>query len=315
MGPPATSQASGRASTAATTPPVCPTILPPSTMAFQGSAEVDTNDGLNLFDEMPPSEPFYSNMMADSFNIDDISLSNQFPLANNEDVVEVNPTPIAKKRWARSANYSVEEDEALVVARENVSLDPVIGRDQSMKTYWMRIADHFHQNVKKPSNRSISSLSHHWSTIQECCNRWASCIVSIDRLHPSGMTIQDRTNLMHKLYKDREKQHKPFVMLHCWTLLEHNEKWNNRDNDFHPLKKKASKSSLEFENEGDGNEDDEEDSDIPSSAVANKKRPPRRKQEKERLKKGGDGVVIQSAVQEMIATKMEMEANRKSEKE
>lgn len=91
-------------------------------------------------------------MMVDSFNIDDISLSNQFPFASNEDVVEVNRTPIAKKRWARSANYFVEEDEALVVAWENVSLAPVIGRDQSMKTYWMRIADHFHKNVKKPSN-------------------------------------------------------------------------------------------------------------------------------------------------------------------
>jgi len=91
-------------------------------------------------------------MMAGSFNIDDISLSNQFPVASNEDVVEVNPTPTAKKRWARSSNYSVEEDEALVLAWENVSLDPVIGRDQSMKTYWMRIAEHFHQNVSKPSN-------------------------------------------------------------------------------------------------------------------------------------------------------------------
>jgi hypothetical protein len=90
-------------------------------------------------------------MMVDSFNIDDISLSNQFPFTSNEDVVEVNRTPIAKKRWARSANYFVEEDEALVVAWENVSLDLVIGRDQSTKAYWMRIADHFHKNVKKPS--------------------------------------------------------------------------------------------------------------------------------------------------------------------
>jgi hypothetical protein len=48
--------------------------------------------------------------MVDSFNIDDISLSNQFPFASNEDVIEVNRTPIAKKRWARSANYSIEKD-------------------------------------------------------------------------------------------------------------------------------------------------------------------------------------------------------------
>jgi hypothetical protein len=120
---------------------------------------------------------------------------------------------------------------------------------------------------------------------------------------------------MQNVYKDREKQYRPFVMLHCWTLLEHNEKWNNRDNYFHPLKKKASKSSLEFENEGYGNEDDEEENGILSSAVTNKKRSLWTKQEKERLKKGGDGVVFQSAVREMIATNKEMEANKKSEKE
>ncbi|PAN35087.1 hypothetical protein PAHAL_6G179800 [Panicum hallii] len=142
-------------------------------------------------------------MMVDSFNIDDISLSNQFPFASNEDVVEVNRTPIAKKRWARSADYFVEEDEALVVAWENVSLDPVIGRDQSMKTYWMRIADHFHKNVKKPTNRSISSLSHRWSTMQECCNRWAGCIVSVDRMHPGGMTLDRLRNIERILVMPR----------------------------------------------------------------------------------------------------------------
>ncbi|CAN6272594.1 unnamed protein product [Urochloa humidicola] len=94
-------------------------------------------------------------------------------------------------------------------------------------------------------------------------------------------------------------------MLHCWTLLEHNENWNNRDKDCHPLKK----------NDDDPNVDKEEDTGNPNSAPTNKERPPGWKQAKDRLKKGGDNFVFQSAVQEMIATKKEMEAERKKDKE
>ncbi|RLN24799.1 hypothetical protein C2845_PM07G07830 [Panicum miliaceum] len=275
-----------------------------NTTASQAAGELDMDGGLNIFDEMPSSEPLYRNMMDDSFGIDDISLSNQIPFESNEDVTDQpNPTPGAKKRWARSANYSVQEDEALVLAWESVSLDPIIGKDQSMKTYWKCIADHFHRNVKTPSNRSINSLSHRWGTIQECCNRWAGCVVNIDRAQPSGATLQDRLVHIQKLYKLKEPKNMPFVMLHCWTLLEHNEKWNNRDNDCHPLKKRAGNSSFtEFQNEGDDNEDEEE-SGSPRLGPPNKKRPLGRKQEKERIEE-----------MEMIATRKEIEAERKQDK-
>uniref|UniRef100_K3XQS8 No apical meristem-associated C-terminal domain-containing protein n=1 Tax=Setaria italica TaxID=4555 RepID=K3XQS8_SETIT len=67
-----------------------------------------------------------------------------------------------------------------------------------------------------------------------------------------------------------------------------------------------------MDNFTDDNEDDEEESGTPRLVVNNKKRPSGRKQEKERVKKGGYGVVFQSAVQEMITTRKEMEANKKS---
>ncbi|PUZ46237.1 hypothetical protein GQ55_7G038600 [Panicum hallii var. hallii] len=61
MGPLATSQASGTASMAATAPSLPPTVLAPSTMAVQSSGEVDTDDGLNVFDEMPPRYTIHQN--------------------------------------------------------------------------------------------------------------------------------------------------------------------------------------------------------------------------------------------------------------
>ncbi|TVU18736.1 hypothetical protein EJB05_34848, partial [Eragrostis curvula] len=91
-------------------------------------------------------------------------------------------------------------------------------------------------------------------------------------------------------------------MLHCWQMLRHNEKWINRDKDPHSLKKRGS-SDLEFEDYGD---DDDETN----------KRPPGRKISKERMKRGGgEGDVFQSAVQDIIITKKELEASRKEDKQ
>jgi hypothetical protein len=121
--------------------------------------------------------------MIDTVDIDDMSVPLSFESANedpidisvpmsfeslNKDPIEINP--LKKKKWARSANYSPQEDETLVMAWESVSLDPIIGTDESSNIYWNRIYDHFHDNVKTPSSHSLGSLAHRWSAIQECCN-------------------------------------------------------------------------------------------------------------------------------------------------
>jgi len=87
-----------------------------------------------------------------------------------------------------------------------------------------------------------------------------------------------------------------------------------RNNDCHPLKKKSSTCSL---GSVQGNEEDEEETASPTlrSAMPANKRPPGRKQEKERVKKGGDHAVFQTAVQEMITSRKELEAGKKQDKE
>jgi hypothetical protein len=62
-----------------------------------------------------------------------------------------------------------------------------------------------------------------------------------------------------------------------------------------------------------GNEEDEEETASLTAMPANK-RPPGRKQEKERVK-GGDHVVFQTLVQEIIASRKELEAGKKQDKE
>lgn len=90
-----------------------------------------------------------------------------------------------------------------------------------------------------------------------------------------------------------------------------NEKLKQMNNDGSPPKKRSNESNTEQVND----EDDEDGRNpTPSSMVPPKRRSLGRKAEK-KLKKGGDGVVFNSAAQGMIVVKKEMEVERKQEKE
>jgi hypothetical protein len=123
------------------------------------------------------------------FHWSHVDAIDDYPLNNDEDVEAFNAN---SKKSSRGSNYSVDEDEALVLAWKNVSLDPVAGKDQSGSTYWARMSEYFHANVKYPSDRSIGSLSHWWTSISECCTQWAGCVVNVERQHRSGTTMQER---------------------------------------------------------------------------------------------------------------------------
>jgi hypothetical protein len=111
------------------------------------------------------------------------------PLNYDEDVEVPNAS---SKKSSRGSNYSVDVDEAQVLAWQNVSLDPVAGKDQSGSTYWARMSEYFHANVKYPSDRSIGSLRFRWTSISECSTCWAGCVVNVEWQHRSGTTMQKR---------------------------------------------------------------------------------------------------------------------------
>ena len=80
----------------------------------------------------------FSNVMDESVEVENISLFQPLPSADeehDEDDTLISPT---RKRGHRSANYSSDEDVALIRAWEFVSLDA--GVDQSSSTYWSRIS-------------------------------------------------------------------------------------------------------------------------------------------------------------------------------
>ena len=135
-------------------------------------------------------------MLSDDVGIDDISFSMSYEQDGyaQQDAFDIPATTAKNARQSRSSNYTTQEDEALVMAWESVSLDPVKGNEQSSSTYWKRIYDHYHRNKKCVSDRSLNSLQHRWGTIQECCNKWASCMSQVERQSPSGVPYQEHVS-------------------------------------------------------------------------------------------------------------------------
>jgi len=109
---------------------------------------------------------------------------------------------------------------------------------------------------------------------------------------------------------DPLKKGRPFVMLHCWALLQHHQKWLKRKDEA-PPKRQKSTNSIEFagvediDEDGVQNEDGRGRSPTPCSTGPTDKRPPGRKASKEKLKKGSDSGIYKEMFQEMITTRKE----------
>jgi hypothetical protein len=71
------------------------------------------------------------------------AVSNNIPLHNDVQARDESAV-VVKGIQKRSKNFTVKEDEMLVSAWLNVSLDPVRGVNQIKNTYWKRIHDYFH---------------------------------------------------------------------------------------------------------------------------------------------------------------------------
>ncbi|XP_041015007.1 uncharacterized protein LOC121257824 [Juglans microcarpa x Juglans regia] len=89
---------------------------------------------------------------------------------------------------------------------------------------WARVHEYYEQNKKLRScERSLSSLTNRWSTIQHATNKFCGALAQIEGRSPSGVTEQDKIEQAKKLY--RSNQSATFNFLYCWTILRHHPKW------------------------------------------------------------------------------------------
>uniref|UniRef100_J3MC09 No apical meristem-associated C-terminal domain-containing protein n=1 Tax=Oryza brachyantha TaxID=4533 RepID=J3MC09_ORYBR len=177
----------------------------------------------------PPS-PMVSNMagMGDYMNLVNEDI-NHYDLGGigsqpeDEQPPAVDCTSV-KPKQKRSKNFSDEEDELLVSAWLNVSLDPVSGSDQPKSTYWNRIYDYYHSNKTFISERNENSLMHRWSTIQEAVNKYCGYVSKIQERNESGVRL-DQEMQARIWYKKDDEHQRTFNCMNCYHLLKNQQKW------------------------------------------------------------------------------------------
>ncbi|XP_062185633.1 glutathione S-transferase T2-like [Phragmites australis] len=119
------------------------------------------------------------------------------------------------------------------------------------------------------------------------------------------------------LYKEKDKQHRSFQMLHCWNLLKHNEKWISRAVEMNAKKQKTTAKSSPSTSSPSTNsnscEGHHDALDLENETVT-MRRPTGRKAEKEKLRRGGDNL-YKEALDNLWAKKEEAEAVKEKKKE
>ncbi|TVU18785.1 hypothetical protein EJB05_34898, partial [Eragrostis curvula] len=276
--------AAGAATTTATLPsPPC--LVPSASGTMNADGDVSMGSAPQVLDEMTQRRESFVDLMNES---DDVVVTQDAstPITRNQ-----------KEPKTKGPNYSIKEDESLVLAWEEVTLDPVAGNDQEGDTYWARIAEKY--NACGHTHRPIGSLQHCWGYIQECCSRWAGCLEQVEGNRPSGTVIQDEVGIAQVLYKQRDtRRHKNFSLFHCWELVKDNEKWKTRNDTPIPTFKTPGKSSNSSSPDFDDKE--EEETEGRGRSPTSSSRPPGRKQEKERVKKQEKGAVYKEVIRRSL---------------
>ncbi|KAL4632618.1 hypothetical protein ACB092_04G064400, partial [Castanea dentata] len=97
----------------------------------------------------------------------------------------------------RGTNFSVEEDNILVSAWLNTSIDVVHGNKLKQDRFWEKF----------------------WET-----SRFCGFITALEATPHSGTTEQDKIENAKVFYKENAK--KDFLFEHCWHVLKHQPKWS-----------------------------------------------------------------------------------------
>ncbi|CAN6181860.1 unnamed protein product [Urochloa humidicola] len=180
-----------------------------------------TEVGYNMSQGDMSSGTFFTNLLgADVQESRDLSPTTQSPIDHG---------PAASKgSQGRSKNFTDEEDRLLVSAWLNVGMDPIQGVDQPQSSFWARIYDYYHSNKSFPSDCTQGSLMSRWSGIQHDVNTFCSCVTRIQDRNQSGCSVDDKIAAACALFKEEDRKHRNFPLMHCWRILKDKPKWIER---------------------------------------------------------------------------------------
>ena len=101
------------------------------------------------------------------------------------EIVTPNPTK-------RGGNFSVDEDNVLVSAWLNISMDAVQGTDQRIENFWEKIWQYFCEDNNYRTTRSASSLQSRWGNINRETSRFTGFMAKIEARNKTGGTDEDK---------------------------------------------------------------------------------------------------------------------------
>ena len=110
----------------------------------------------------------------------------------------------------RGCSYTMQEDLHLVKAWLNVSMDPVVGSNQSIGAFWQRIETFFHEHKDFRSTRNKKSLQGGWTFINGMVQRFCGHYAKALRNRRSGTTEPDTVHLFSMVHVS---------MCHCMMAL------------------------------------------------------------------------------------------------
>jgi hypothetical protein len=104
--------------------------------------------------------------------------------------------PHKKPSYKWTKNFTSTEDETICSAYLNMSNDPIVGVNQTMQCYSVRIAEFYNENKKTANPRTASALQHRWSDIQKDTSRFCGIYAEIERRNQSGKSEDDKVNFV-----------------------------------------------------------------------------------------------------------------------
>ena len=134
----------------------------------------------------------FTDVLQGNINLEDelFGISESSPL-----LVEDSPlndeVSTSKKKSTYGINFNAEEDNLLVVAWLNTSVDPVYGNEQHKTTFYGKVAKYF-MDHKTDSTRSVASLTTRWRTINRKTVKFVGSLVKIEAKNESGTTAHDK---------------------------------------------------------------------------------------------------------------------------
>ncbi|KAL4597578.1 hypothetical protein ACB092_11G000500 [Castanea dentata] len=104
------------------------------------------------------------------------SQDTEMPIQESVPEVEI----VSSNPPKRGGNFSVDEDNLLVSAWLNTSVDAVQGTDQKADTFWEKVWQYFCENNTYGTTRSVSSVTSRWGTISRETSKFAELLAKIE---------------------------------------------------------------------------------------------------------------------------------------